>query len=94
MVLPTNLGGRSAFCSAGCLCNGEQWRALLSRRGFLTATASPPPVNDPAAAQPSRDKDRSLPFTSYAATFHVDLSAIAIAAKVASSSVLPLLATA
>ena len=31
MVLPTNLGGRSVFCSAECLCNGEQWRALLPR---------------------------------------------------------------
>jgi len=28
-------------CNAGCLCNGEQWRAVLSRRGFLTATAVP-----------------------------------------------------
>lgn len=28
-------------CVAGCLCSGEQWRSVLSRRGFLKATAVP-----------------------------------------------------
>jgi amidohydrolase len=41
MVLSTALGGSQMACNAGCLCgNGEQWRAVLSRRGFLSAATA------------------------------------------------------
>lgn len=36
-------GDRSPFpvCAAGCLCSADQWQSVLSRRGFLKATAVP-----------------------------------------------------
>jgi amidohydrolase len=41
MASRTGQPGERPICASGCLCSGEQWRAVLSRRGFLAATAVP-----------------------------------------------------